>query len=76
MSLIRKDEEGLFVIAGGWISRPTGTSRFKAGDKTEAKHFGGSPIVGIGKLKGRGKYSEYWRTAGLSPEMVNAGGQQ
>ena len=76
MSIIRKDDEGLYVITGGWIARPTGASKFKEGDKTVAKHFGGSPLVGVGKLKGRGNYAEHWRTAGMSNAVLKAGGVQ
>jgi hypothetical protein len=62
MAKIYKDELGLYAKVGGWIARPTEESHFKEGDKIEGKHFGGSSVVGIGKMIGRSKYQEYWRT--------------
>ena len=65
MAIVQQDEVGIWITAGGWISRPILPTKFKAGDKTESKHFGGSVIVGVGKIEGRGKYSEYWMTCGM-----------
>ena len=62
MAKIYKDERGLFSKVGGWIVRPVDPTKFKEGQSTEGKHFGGSPLVGMGKLPGRAKYKEYWRT--------------
>jgi hypothetical protein len=65
MPKIYKDEVGLYAKVGGWIARPTTPSNFIAGDITEGKHFGGSPIVGLGKIEGRDNYQEYWQTVDL-----------
>ena len=62
MAKIYKDELGLYAKVGGWIVRPTSPSSFNEGDKIEGKHFGGSQRVGMGKLPGRAKYAEYWKT--------------
>lgn len=64
MAKIYQDEKGLYSKVGGYIVRPeNGTSVFSVGNKTEGFHFGGSTLVGMGKIKGRqGKYQEYWRT--------------
>ena len=64
MSKIYEDEVGLFAKVGGWIARPTGPTKFKVGDNPVGKHFGGSSTIGMGKLPGRAKYEEYWRTSG------------
>jgi hypothetical protein len=67
MAIIRKDNLGLYILYCDRVVRPIDVttelsfkSSFKEGDKTESKHFGGSTVVGMGKLKGRGKYKEYW----------------
>lgn len=72
MARIRSDEFGLYVAAGGWKARPhpEWPSKMKAGDSVDTKHFGGSPIAGIGKLPGRGKYREYWYTCGMFSEKT------
>jgi len=62
MSKIYKDEQGLYSKVGGWIVRPYKETFLNAGDITEGKHFGGSRLVGMGKLPGRGVYKEYWNT--------------
>jgi hypothetical protein len=62
MSKIYEDEVGLFAKVGGWIARPTGPSEFAPGDKTQGKHFGGTSTIGMGKIPGRNKYQEYWKT--------------
>jgi len=64
MSKIYEDEMGLYAKVGGYIVRPVDGTQFKKGDTTEGKHFGGSTLVGMGKVTGRGKYKEYWRTPG------------
>ena len=70
MSVIKKDEKGLYLQEGGWIARPSGETQFKEGDRPKSYHFGGSPVIGVGKEPDtkRGKYLEYWRTDGLAPE--------
>lgn len=62
MALIREDDKGVYALVGGWIARPNGATTFKKGEKTEGKHFGGSPLIGMGKLPGRGNYKELWNT--------------
>jgi len=65
MSVIRKDEIGLWTACGGYIARPNdGRTSFKEGDKPKTKHFGGSTMCGIGKLEGRSNYKETWTTSG------------
>ena len=68
MAVIYKDEVGIWTEAGGWIARPLLPTKFKPGDKTESKHFSETVVAGIGKLEGRGKYSEYWMTCGIVGE--------
>ena len=72
MAKIYQDEKGLYSKVGGYIVRPeNGTSVFSVGNKTEGFHFGGSTLVGMGKIKGRqGKYQEYWRTPGYFHETA------
>ena len=70
MAIIRNDEEGPYAYVGGWIARPRGfQTMFETGTKVSAKHFGGTSNIGMGKIEGRGKYSEYWQTSGLAPHM-------
>lgn len=63
MAKIYENEGGLYAKVGGYIARPVDNTQFKKGDTTEGKHFGGSTLVGMGKLPGRGEYKEYWRTS-------------
>jgi hypothetical protein len=72
MAKIYQDEKGLYSKVGGYIVRPeNGTSVFSVGNKTEGFHFGGSTLVGMGKIKGRqGKYQEYWRTPDYFHELM------
>jgi len=62
MTKIYEDVIGLYARVGGWVVRPTDISEFKRGDITEGYHFGGSPLVGMGKEPGRGNYTELWTT--------------
>jgi hypothetical protein len=73
MTTIYKDSQGVYARVGGWIARPNKPTQFNAGDKTEGKHFGGSTIIGIGKLPGRGEYKEYWHTAGTVEDYKSRG---
>ena len=68
MAKVRKDKLGLYVSAGGYVSRPLSDSQYKEGDKPKTKHFGGSTVAGVGKddTCGRGSYVEYWATSDLS----------
>ena len=69
---IKKDLLGLYVIAGGWISRPPNMDNsltiFKDGDKVKTHHFGGSVIAGVTfeseNFKHDGNY-EIWITTGI-----------
>lgn len=63
MAKIYENEGGLYAKVGGYIARPVDNTQFKKGDTTEGKHFGGSTLVDMGKLPGRGEYKEYWRTS-------------
>ncbi|MFF0492917.1 hypothetical protein ACFYTQ_28145 [Nocardia sp. NPDC004068] len=78
MPLVREDDDGLYVIVGGWIARPLteetthpralglhrpGT-RFTVGDRPNASHSGG-PIARVG--------GEPWfidRAAGTPPPVI------
>lgn len=71
MTKIYEDGIGLYAKVGGYIVRPIRPTEFKNGDTTEGKHFGGSQTVGIGKLPGRAKYKEYWRTSGVQSQYKN-----
>lgn len=63
MPIIKQDDIGIYTVVNGWIARPANNvTSFKINDNITGKHFGGSSIVGINKLPGRGKYSEYWHT--------------
>ncbi len=66
-ALIREDAIGIWVSAGGIVSRPRGETRFKAGDRVPTYHYGGSTNAGVGKDKTckRGKYLEMWLTQGI-----------
>lgn len=55
MTLVREDEKGLFIKAGGYIARPGGVVGYdhvlrmddgglKKGDKVVARHSAGSPL--------------------------------
>ena len=71
MTVIREDSQGLFARVGGYIVRPDPDrmpTEFVKGDKTEGYHFGGSQDVGMGKIEGRQKYKEYWKTHGSAHE--------
>ncbi len=58
MTLVREDEKGLYVIAGGVTARPGAVNGYghayrmddgglKKGDKVTARHSGGTPLVKI-----------------------------
>ena len=68
MAVVKEDQWEIYLKTGGYICRPRPDypSEYKPGDKIKAFHFGGSSIIGVGKLPGRSKYNEYWRTAGSS----------
>jgi hypothetical protein len=66
---IKKDFLGLYVIAGGYISRPFYGTIFKEDDIVKTHHFGGSTGAGVTFLdknfKRDGKY-ELWSTTGIT----------
>jgi len=68
---IKKDELGLFVMAGGYISRAFYGTIFKEGDEVKTHHFGGSTNVGVTfnekkfNFKSNNKNFEFWSTTGL-----------
>jgi hypothetical protein len=70
MTLIRKDEKGICAYVGGYTARPTSDTRYTVGQKIKMIHFGGSQLIGVDKLPGRGQYVEYWHTDGWSPEVA------
>lgn len=58
MSVIREDEKGLFVIAGGYKARPGSVGGYshafrmddaglRKGDRVKARHVAGSPLICI-----------------------------
>lgn len=64
---VKKDEIGLYVVAGGWICRPIHGTCFKENDKVKSHHFGGSTKAGVTILESnfkKGPY-EYWSTTGI-----------
>lgn len=48
MSLIRTDEFGTYVIAGGYVFRPQPDSTIVAGDHVKARHIGGTQYAKVG----------------------------
>lgn len=77
---IKKDELGLYVIAGGYIARPFWGTCFKEGDEVKSHHFGGSTRAGVTvtdrkethNFKRKGQY-EYWSTTGLDSGKYKRG---
>jgi hypothetical protein len=58
MSLIRKDSVGIYVVAGGYTSRPGGVAGYDhayamhdagllAGDHVKTHHISGSPLTKV-----------------------------
>lgn len=66
---IKKDSLGLYVIAGGYITRPFYGTIFKEDDIVKSHHFGGSIMAGVTfidqNFKKDGKY-EIWVTTGIT----------
>lgn len=68
---IKSDKFGLYVIAGGYITRPFYGTMFKEGDLVKTHHFGGSTNAGVTfrekdfKFNKVGLY-ELWCTTGTS----------
>jgi hypothetical protein len=77
---IKKDELGLYVIAGGYIARPFWGTCFKEGDVVKTHHFGGSTRAGVTitdkkkthNFKRGGQY-ENWCTTGLDSSKYKRG---
>jgi hypothetical protein len=77
---IKKDELGLYVIAGGWIARPFYGTCFNEGDTVKSHHFGGSTRAGVTladrkethNFKRNGVY-EIWCTTGISSWEYRSG---
>ena len=63
MPKVQRDELGLWIDLGQGAIRPSAPSRLKEGDMVDASHFGGSPLHGVGKMEGRGRYREAWLSA-------------
>ncbi len=70
MAIIKKDEYGLNVQAGGYNARPVQVSIFVEGDKVDTHHFGGTIKAGVGKNQSckHGEYLETWCTNGNSDD--------
>jgi len=81
-TLVREDEQGLYLVAGGVKARPGSLSGYghawrmddgglKAGDKVVARHRGGTPLVSITLPDGGttiwGDDYEHRRGQGTSP---------
>jgi hypothetical protein len=68
-NIVMKDDFGLYVIAGGWVSRPFFGTMFIEGVIVKSHHFGGSTKAGVTLNEKEynfknGKY-EYWETTGI-----------
>jgi hypothetical protein len=44
---IKKDKFGLYVLCGGWISRPLFGTCFSENEQVKTHHFGGSVYGGV-----------------------------
>jgi hypothetical protein len=74
-SVIRKDEIGLYVAAGGYVARPFWGTCFKEGDRVKSHHFGGSTYAGVG-LRDEANFRkeetyEEWCTTGIIISELN-----
>jgi hypothetical protein len=67
MALIRKDEIGLYVSAGGWVTRPLVETQYREGQDVTTHHYGTTSLAGVGKDEHckRGEYVEIWITTGV-----------
>lgn len=73
ITTIKEDELGMFVIAGGYISRPFYGTKFQVGDEVKTHHFGGSTNAGVTVSEKpethhfkKGGQFEYWCTTGMT----------
>ena len=68
---VKSDKHGLYVIAGGYVTRPFYGTIFKEGDDVKTHHFGGSTNAGVTfqkkELTFRKNSSDYeiWGTTGV-----------
>ena len=77
---IKKDDLGLYVIAGGYIARPFWGTCFNEGDEVKSHHFSGSTRAGVTvtdrkethNFKWEGQY-ENWCTTGLDSQKHKKG---
>ena len=74
---IKKDQLGLYVNCGGYVSRPFFGTKFKEGETVKTHHFGGSTNAGVTSPDKpqthnfrNGSY-EYWGTTGISEQGYN-----
>jgi hypothetical protein len=73
MALVRRDQRGLFVIAGGYVARPGAVRGYehalrmdaaglREGDKVRARHMASSPLTKV--VLGDGQ-TVYWHHEGV-----------
>ena len=68
-SKLRKDNIGLYIRSGGWITRPFFGTIFKEGDIINSRHFSGSALVGVNNNNdgiNKKKKFEYWSISGIT----------
>jgi hypothetical protein len=73
---IKSDKFGLYVIAGGYITRPFYGTMFKEGDLVKTHHFGGSTNAGVTFREKEFKFNktelyEVWCTTGSFQHSVD-----
>ena len=72
---IKSDKFGIYVIAGGYITRPFYGTMFKEGDLVKTHHFGGSTNAGVTfrekefKFNEKGLY-EVWCTTDVNGDFM------
>lgn len=54
---VREDFLGVWVSAGGYVTRPMVDTKYKKGESVKASHMGGSTMAKVG--------DEIWMTTGL-----------
>jgi len=75
---VKKDSQGLYVHAGGWLARPFYGTCFKEGERVKTHHFGGSTDVGVGLDDANFRNNEtfeYWNTTGVISSDKNTPSQ-
>jgi hypothetical protein len=68
---VKEDVFGMYVVAGGYRSRPFYGTCFKVGDKVKSHHFGGSTDAGVMEVDSKENFRtfdhcEIWCTSGSS----------